>query len=224
MTTVVRLNGVRRGFAEGGAKRGVLDGVDLEIEAGELVAIVGPTGAGKTTLLNVIGGLDGRFEGTASILGQDIRALDDDGRAQLRNASIGFVFQAFHLMEHLDVVENVQVPLWLGDADGDLRERAVEALGRVGLDDRASARVGALSGGERQRVAIARAIVNRPGLVLADEPTGNLDRDTGATIIALFDEVRRGDTAVVVVTHDPRVADRADRVLTLSQGKLQVDA
>ena len=220
MTSVVSLRGVTRGFDEDGAHRQVLLGLDLEVSVGEMIAIIGPSGSGKTTLLNVVGGLDGRFGGSASIFGQALSGLDDDTRTRLRNAQVGFVFQAFNLLEHLSVIENVQVPLWLGSKDGDEHALAQAALQKVGLHDRAASRIGPLSGGERQRVAIARAIVNRPRLVLADEPTGNLDGATGDTIISLFDDIRKDECAVIVVTHDPRVAERADRVLALADGRL----
>ncbi|MCC7385383.1 MAG: ABC transporter ATP-binding protein [Deltaproteobacteria bacterium] len=225
---MVLLENVRRGFRLDGKRRQVLDGLDLRVDAGELVAIVGASGSGKTTLLNVLGGLDATFEGRASIFGQSLSELDDDRRTALRNRLIGFVFQSFHLLEHLSVVENVKVPLWLaaetthGEAEADRAAR--EALARVGLADRAGDRIGPLSGGERQRVAIARAMVHHPRLVLADEPTGNLDAETGAGILKLFDGLRRREgegCAVVIVTHEARVARAADRVLALEGGKLR---
>lgn len=222
MSAAVRLQGVTRGFIEAGHERSVLRGIDLEVRLGELVAIVGPSGSGKTSLLNVIGALDGGYGGTASIFGEALEPLDDDGRTAIRNAHIGFVFQSFHLLDHLSVLENVQVPMWLSrNPAPNEDERAKASLQSVGLDGRQGARVSALSGGERQRVAIARAMVNQPKLVLADEPTGNLDADTGTAIYELFDSLRAdAQCAVVVVTHDPRVSDRADRVLTLRDGRL----
>jgi putative ABC transport system ATP-binding protein len=217
---IVRFAGVERTFGSG---RKVLTGVELEVRVGELVAIVGASGSGKTTLLNVIGGLDAGFSGRAEIFGRSLGELDDDARARLRNELIGFVFQAFHLLDHLSVGDNVKVPLWLSakppSSDDD---RARECLRAVGLEDRSGDPIGPLSGGERQRVAIARAMVNHPRLVLADEPTGNLDAKTGAAIFDLFDQLRKdsGGCAVVVVTHDPRAASRADRVLSLENGRL----
>ena len=224
MPAVVELQGVKRSFREGDRELEILRGVDLTVQAQELVAIVGPSGSGKTSLLNVIGALDGHFSGRARLFGQDLGALDDDGRAGLRNGAVGFIFQAFHLLEHLDVVENVMAPLWLR-TDGLRREEelrlAREALDRVGLAARAEASVTSLSGGERQRVAVARALVNDPRLLLADEPTGNLDDDTAESIHALFDELRRdGERAVIIVTHDRAIAERADRVLTMTDGRL----
>jgi putative ABC transport system ATP-binding protein len=219
---IVRFTGVERVFGSG---RKVLNGVDLEVRAGELVAIIGASGSGKTTLLNVMGGLDASFQGRAEIFGRSLGDLDDDARAALRNELIGFVFQAFHLLDHLSVGDNVKVPLWLSakaasqDSDD---ARARECLRAVGLEDRSGDPIGPLSGGERQRVAIARAMVNHPRLVLADEPTGNLDAKTGSAIFELFDQLRKSGEgcAVVVVTHDPRAASRADRVLSLDDGRL----
>jgi putative ABC transport system ATP-binding protein len=229
-TPIVLFQAVSRSFAEEGKSRLVLDGVELVVAPGELVAIVGASGSGKTTLLNVMGALDGGFRGKASIFGRSLAELDDDARTVLRNRSIGFVFQSFHLLEHLSVLENVKLPLWLGAVGGggergpaDEDARALACLSEVGLADRAGDRIGPLSGGERQRVAIARALANHPRLVLADEPTGNLDAATGQAILGLFDQIRRQSgepRAVVVVTHDPKIAARADRVLTLENGRL----
>lgn len=210
--------------------KAVLTDLDLEVKAGELVAIVGASGSGKTTLLNVMGALDASFGGEARIFGQSLLGLPDDQRTRLRNRLVGFVFQSFHLLEHLSVEENVKVPLWLGEAtksDGDEQARALEVLKLVGLGDRGAESVAHLSGGERQRVAIARAIVAHPRLVLADEPTGNLDENTGSSVFSVFDAIRRreGDgCAVIIVTHDRRVASRADRVLVLENGRLTPEA
>jgi predicted ABC-type transport system involved in lysophospholipase L1 biosynthesis ATPase subunit len=224
VAAVVELSGLRRTFGDGAKRRAVLDGVELTIQAGELVAIVGASGSGKTTLLNVMGALDASFEGEARLFGTSLRGLDDDARSTVRSERVGFVFQSFHLLEHLSVVENVEVPLWLLDPtpeEAEAQRRARAALASVGLGDRADDTIGPLSGGERQRVAIARAVVHQPRLVLADEPTGNLDAETGASILGVFDQLRReAERAVVIVTHDPRVAPRADRVLTLRDGKL----
>ncbi|MBI2375269.1 MAG: ABC transporter ATP-binding protein [Deltaproteobacteria bacterium] len=219
MTEVVRLERVVRKHGP----RTVLDGVDLEVRAGELLAILGPSGAGKTTLLNVIGALDASFEGRATLFGHALGGTTDDARTRLRNELVGVVFQSFHLLEHLNVIENVEIPLWLGAPRGDERALALRALEAVGLADRASSRIGPLSGGERQRVAIARAVVTSPRLVLADEPTGNLDAETGASILDIFDGLRKRveGCAVIVVTHEESVARRADRRLRLSRGRLE---
>jgi predicted ABC-type transport system involved in lysophospholipase L1 biosynthesis ATPase subunit len=228
----VALRGVRRAFSEGGRTRHILSGVELTLRPGEWVALVGTSGSGKTTLLSAIGALDAGFEGEATVLGESLRGLDDDARTDLRNRLVGFVFQSFHLLEHLSVLENVEVPLWLSRAGGsaeEIQRRARAALERVGLGGREQARVPGLSGGERQRVAIARALAPGPRLLLADEPTGNLDDTTGEAILDLFDALRRPepgepDRALLVATHDPRVARRADRVLRLVDGQLAEDS
>jgi ABC-type lipoprotein export system ATPase subunit len=226
---IVELRGVTRSFSDGRTTRDVLRGVDLTVHAGELVALVGASGCGKTTILNVLGALDADVGGHVTIAGCVLSALDDDARSDLRNRTIGFVFQSFHLLEHLSVGQNVEVPLWLSRARVSRAEevaRAKEALDEVGLGGRLHDAVRPLSGGERQRVAIARAIINRPTLLLADEPTGNLDRDTGRSIYALFDRIRRASPApegcaVVVATHDPELAKAADRVLTVKNGRIE---
>jgi ABC-type lipoprotein export system ATPase subunit len=221
---VAKLEGVGRTFRDGARSREVLSGIDLEVSAGELVALVGPSGCGKTTLLTILGALDSEYVGTAELMSKRLDDLSEDERTALRNERIGFVFQAFHLLDHLTVEENVEVPLWLLPKRPPRREeraRAKEVLDLVGLGDRLDEPVPSMSGGERQRVAIARAVVNRPKLLLADEPTGNLDRDTGALIFEIFDRVRREqECAVVVATHDQALASRAGRVIRLSGGRL----
>jgi ABC-type lipoprotein export system ATPase subunit len=223
---LIELAEVRRAFNDGDTRREVLRGISLSVDAGEMVALVGSSGCGKTTLLNVIGCLDDDYQGEAKLLGQSLSALDDDQRTRLRNERIGFVFQSFHLLEHLTVIQNVQVPLWLSQVRLDVDEekrRAREALEIVGLADRAEGSVRPLSGGERQRVAIARALVNRPTLLLADEPTGNLDRETGRAIYGIFERVKRTEDrpcAVVVVTHDVELAKNVDRTITLAEGRI----
>ncbi len=224
-TAIAQLVGVTRRFSD--PPRTVLTSVDLSVHAQELVAIVGPSGCGKTTLLSILGALDASYEGEVALLGRSLGPLSDDERSSLRNASIGFVFQAFHLLEHLSVVENVEMALWLLPKPLSTRvsrERASEALVLVGLGGRGDERVGRLSGGERQRVAIARAVVNSPRLLLADEPTGNLDAGTTGVVLDIFNDIRRQaepGCAVVVATHDPDVAARADRVLRLTDGRLE---
>ena len=223
---IIKLEGLTRRF-DGGESRTVLDGIDFEALPGEMIALVGPSGGGKTTLLSIMGALDTGYEGQAVLLGQRLDQLDDDKRSRLRNEAIGFVFQAFHLLEHLSVVENVELALWLlpeGVAADEARRRASAALADVGLAGRESEPVARLSGGERQRVAIARAVVNHPRLLLADEPTGNLDGETGKVILEIFDQIRKRETpgcAVVVATHDQGLAERADRVVRLVNGRLE---
>ncbi len=221
---IVSLTSVKRSFEEGGRRRDVLAGIDLEIGAKQMIALVGPSGCGKTTLLSIVGALDAGFDGSAHLLGQDLAALDDDARSRLRATELGFVFQAFCLLDHLTVRQNVEVPLWLLDDGPDAdtaAKRASEMLERVGLGGREGQSVMQLSGGERQRVAIARAMINRPKLLLADEPTGNLDTETGARIFGLFDAMRAEEgCAVLVATHDAAMAERADRVLRFEQGRV----
>jgi ABC-type lipoprotein export system ATPase subunit len=225
VSAVVALSGVARSFEEGGRRRDVLAGIDLEVNAGEMVALVGPSGCGKTTLLSIVGALDAGFAGRAELLGRDLAKLDDDTRSGLRAAQLGFVFQAFCLLDHLTVRQNVEVPLWLLDDGPDAEasaRRASEMLERVGLGGREAESVMQLSGGERQRVAIARAMINRPKLLLADEPTGNLDPKTGARIFELFDAIRGEEgCAVLVATHDAALAERADRVVRLDGGRVE---
>jgi putative ABC transport system ATP-binding protein len=200
----------------------VLKGITLSIEPGEFVAILGPSGSGKTTLLGLLAGLDRPSEGSVTIDGQDLGRLTEDERARLRGEKIGFVFQTFHLIPTLTARENVQVPLELRGAAAP--QEAAELLARVGLGDRGHHYPAQLSGGEQQRVAVARAFSNRPRIVFADEPTGNLDAATGATVIDLLTEFnRRMGTTLVLVTHDRDLAARAHRVIRLSDGALVAD-
>ncbi|MEL7368413.1 MAG: ABC transporter ATP-binding protein [Myxococcota bacterium] len=219
---IIRLAGVARRFTS--PPRTVFSDVDLEVDAGEMVALVGPSGGGKTTLLSIMGALDSRFSGRVDLVGQSLSGLSDDALSRLRGETIGFVFQAFHLLDHLSVVENVELALWLigaSVAPAEARERASEALSNVGLGGRDDERVAQLSGGERQRVAIARAVVHQPRLLLADEPTGNLDAKTAEVIVRIFDEIRQqAKCAVIMATHDLALAGRADRVVRLADGRL----
>jgi putative ABC transport system ATP-binding protein len=200
-----------------------LRGVSLSIGAGELVAIVGPSGSGKSTLLNLMGALDRPTEGTVRIHGEDLAALDDDGVTRLRRDRIGFVFQFFNLLPTLSALENVMLPsLLAGQATKEVRARALAQLEAVGLGSRKGHRPDQLSGGEMQRVAIARALVGEPPLVLADEPTGNLDTKTGHEILELLIGAATART-VILVTHDLRIAERADRILSIRDGKVESD-
>ncbi|HET9752092.1 MAG TPA: ABC transporter ATP-binding protein [Myxococcales bacterium] len=201
----------------------LLRGVDLEVRRGEFVAVEGQSGSGKSTLLHLIGGLDRDFEGEAHVLGCDLRAVSDAELSALRHTRIGFVFQSFNLLPALTALENVLLPDFFGDGVPDAGRRAREALERVGLLDKAGARPSALSGGERQRVAIARALLSQPPLLLADEPTGNLDARTGEGVIALFRQLHAEGMTLLIVTHEARVSHAASRVLVLRDGKLELD-
>ena len=203
--------------------RQILSALTFAVRKGEFIAIMGESGSGKSTLLNLIAGLDTPDSGTVRIGGVDLMALDDDGRTRLRRARVGFVFQSFHILPHLTVAQNVELPLvLLGVPAAERQHRTAEMLHAVGLAERHGSPPRELSGGELQRVAVARALVHRPALVLADEPTGNLDPDTAATVLALLGEqVRAAGAAGVLVTHSAIAAARADRVLTLAHGRLQ---
>jgi putative ABC transport system ATP-binding protein len=221
---VIALAGVDKSFRDGDREVPVLRGVDLEVAAGELVAIVGPSGSGKSTLLHVTGGLDRDYRGRVSVDGKELSRLSARELGRLRNATIGFVFQSFNLLPGLSAVENVMLPGMLredaGEPLGAVRSRAADALVRVGLAGKALAPPARLSGGERQRVALVRALFARPRVLLADEPTGNLDAGTGADVIRLFSELAADGMAVLVVTHEERVSRAASRVLQLEQGRL----
>jgi putative ABC transport system ATP-binding protein len=222
---VIALRGVTKSFRDGDREVPVLRGVDLEVRRGEVVAIVGASGSGKSTLLYVAGALDGDYGGEVTLAGRALRGLSPVDRADLRNRAVGFVFQAFNLLPGLSALENAMLPGVLrrgADAAplGQVRARASEALARVGLAERAGARPGRLSGGERQRVAIARALATRPSVLLADEPTGNLDAVTGEEIIRMFEALAREGLTVLVVTHEERVSRAASRVLHLREGRL----
>jgi putative ABC transport system ATP-binding protein len=202
-----------------------LRGVSFTVLSGELVAIVGPSGSGKSTLLHILGTLERPSDGTVRIDGADVATLTDRRLAALRARSIGFIFQQFFLSEHTTVLENVADGLLYGGAGlAERRERAAEALSRVGLADRARFRPGRLSGGERQRVAIARALVGRPAIVLADEPTGNLDSKTGAAIIELLHELNADGATILVITHDSGIAARLPRQLHVLDGQIVADS
>lgn len=222
---MIVLEGVSRTYheTEAGAVA-ALKPLSLTIESGTIVAIVGPSGSGKSTLLNLLGGLDRPSTGRVVLAGTDIGALDDDARTLVRRTRIGFVFQFFHLLETMTARENVMLPAKLAGAPhAELQARATQLLERVGLGHRLDHLPQQLSGGEMQRVAVARALVMDPPVLLADEPTGNLDSDTGATVLDLLTHVVDGRRTIVLVTHDAKVAARAQRVLTLRDGSLVSD-
>ncbi|PHQ38474.1 ABC transporter ATP-binding protein [Halorubrum persicum] len=215
----VELRGVTKRYPGGGAEPVVaLDDVDFAVEPGEFVAVVGPSGSGKSTLLNVLGLLDDPTEGWRLLDGTDVTELTVAERTAARKESIGFVFQDFHLLPTLTAVENVALPTAFDP--GDASDRAADLLGRFGLGDRLDHEPSELSGGQKQRVAIARALINEPAVLLADEPTGNLDTETGESILAEFERVKTEGVAVVAVTHDPLVEEFADRVVELTDGVL----
>jgi putative ABC transport system ATP-binding protein len=218
---VVRLRDVTKSYGEGAGKTQVLRGVSFDIEKGELIALVGQSGSGKSTLLNIIGGLDRPDAGEVEVLGIDAMRAVDATWAKMRNASIGFVFQAFNLLDHLSVLENVTLPAAFTRDGKDVNGRGREALRRVGLSDFAKRRPGELSGGQKQRVAIARALFNSPSLLLCDEPTGNLDSETGKEVIDFFRELNAKDgVTLLIVTHERRVSSVAKRVIAMRDGML----
>jgi putative ABC transport system ATP-binding protein len=219
---LVTLRGVCRAYPRGATRVMALAGVDLEIRAGEKLAIMGPSGSGKTTLLSILGCLDRPTSGEQLFGGQPVAGLEDDALSRLRNREIGFVFQAFHLIPQLTVAENVETPLqYAGVPEAEWRPRGLRALERVSLAGRADHRPSELSGGEAQRAAIARALVTRPRLLLADEPTGNLDSATGEEIAALLDELHAGGATVVLVTHNEALGRRAERLVRLRDGRVE---
>jgi putative ABC transport system ATP-binding protein len=199
-----------------------LRGVDVAVAAGEYVAITGPSGSGKSTLMHILGCLDTPTAGSYSIDGEDVSRLDGRRLARVRNRKVGFVFQTFNLMPRLTVEENVALPLKYrgGLSRAERRARARALLARLGLDDRLRHKPDELSGGQRQRVAIARALVGEPAILMADEPTGNLDSKAGATVLATFDELHRAGHTIVLVTHDPNVAARAGRIIHIADGQV----
>ncbi len=222
MNTLIHLENIVREYQMGEEVVRALRGVTLSIEPNEYVAIMGPSGSGKSTLMNIIGCLDTPTSGQYFLEGEDVSDLDDNELAEIRNKKIGFVFQTFHLLPRYTAVRNVELPLIYAGVPADERyERAVAMLAKVGLGDRLFHKPNELSGGQRQRVAIARALINNPSLLLADEPTGNLDSRTGAEILALFDELWRQGNTIILVTHEPHVAQHANRIIHILDGQIQ---
>jgi len=218
---VIRLEKICRTFAVGDGEVRALVDIDERIGDGEHVAIMGPSGSGKSTLLNILGCLDRPTSGSYELDGREVSSLDEDELTALRRHHIGFVFQFFHLVPRLTALENVELPMiFAGVAPSERRRRALDAIGNVGLNERAGHRPDQLSGGERQRIALARATVMSPGLLLADEPTGNLDSVSGRQVLDLMDRMNDGGLTLVVVTHDPAVARRADRALVMTDGRI----
>ncbi len=221
---MIMAEGLEKTYTSGGRPLQVLHSLDLEVASESFVAVVGPSGSGKTTLLGLLAGLDEPTAGRVQLDGQDLFALTEDERAEFRARSVGFVFQTFHLLPTLTALENVLVPLELRGRGREARDRAVSLLERVGLGDRMSHYPAQLSGGEQQRVALARAFANEPKILFADEPTGNLDLETGATIVSMLEELNReARTTLVLVTHDTQIAGRAHRVVGLKGGRIVSD-
>jgi putative ABC transport system ATP-binding protein len=222
MGPLVRAEGVRKIYRNG-SRVEALAGVDVQLRAGELVAVVGPSGSGKSTLLNCLSGLEHLDEGRVEVEGHDLQRLSDDERTDWRARRMGFVFQASNLLPVLSAVENVEVPLLLAGARRrDVRRRAMESLDAVGLAERADHRPNQLSGGEQQRVAVARSLVHEPAVVWADEPTGNLDSESGEQVVGLLAAVAATGHTVVLVTHDAVLAERADRTIRMRDGRIEI--
>lgn len=220
--SVIEARGLWKSYVMGGEEIHALAGVDVTVERGEYVAIMGPSGSGKSTLMNVIGCLDTPTKGSYRLNGREVSTMEDDELAMVRNREIGFVFQTFQLLPRAPAIRNVELPLvYRGLRAQERHERARKALQRVDLGNRLEHRPNELSGGQRQRVAIARALVSEPSILLADEPTGNLDTATGGEILTLFDELHAQGHTLIVVTHEKEVADRARRALHLRDGRVE---
>ena len=223
-SAVLRLEGVHQVYGTGEAAVHALRGIDLEVAAGDYVAIMGPSGSGKSTLMNLLGCLDVASEGVYELAGHDVRTLTERELAKVRNQEIGFVFQSFNLVPRMTALANVELPLVYGGVKrAERRRQALEALDLVGLANRADHQPQELSGGQQQRVAIARALVTSPTLVLADEPTGNLDSESTEEILSILDSLAQAGRTIVIITHEENVAERAHRILTISDGLITGD-
>lgn len=221
---VIEIRGIIRDFKLGQEIVHVLKGIDLDIKRGEYVAIMGPSGSGKSTLMNLLGCLDTPTAGIYRLNGKDVSQMSDDELADIRNTEIGFVFQTFNLLPRTTALDNVALPMvYAGKSKKDREVRATEVLTDVGLADRMDHKPNQLSGGQRQRVAVGRALVNKPSIILADEPTGNLDSKTGTEIMALFDQIHAAGNTVIMVTHEEDIAAHAKRVIRLRDGIIESD-
>jgi len=224
MSLVIKIRNIIRDFPLGQEVVKVLKGIDLDIERGEYVALMGPSGSGKSTLMNLLGCLDTPTGGSYELNGKDVSNMSDDELAEIRNKEIGFVFQTFNLLPRTTALENVALPMvYAGASKSERKIRAEEVLTDVGLADRMDHKPNQLSGGQRQRVAVGRALVNKPSIILADEPTGNLDSITSLEIMGLFDEIHRQGNTVIIVTHEEEVAEHAHRVIRLRDGVVESD-
>ena len=224
MSRVIEIRNIIRDFPLGAETVHVLKGIDLDIERGEYVAIMGPSGSGKSTLMNILGCLDTPTGGTYILNGQDVSKMTDDELAEIRNKEIGFVFQTFNLLPRTTALDNVALPMiYSGKSKADRVKRATKVLQDVGLADRMDHKPNQLSGGQRQRVAVGRALVNEPSIILADEPTGNLDSKTSLEIMQLFDDIHAAGNTVILVTHEEDVASHAHRIIRLRDGLVESD-
>jgi putative ABC transport system ATP-binding protein len=224
MSLVIKIRGIKRDFPLGQEIVKVLKGIDLDIERGEYVALMGPSGSGKSTLMNLLGCLDTPTAGSYELNGADVSNMTDDELAEIRNKEIGFVFQTFNLLPRTTALENVALPMiYAGASKNDRTKRAEEVLTDVGLADRMDHKPNQLSGGQRQRVAVGRALVNKPSIILADEPTGNLDSKTSVEIMKLFDDIHAAGNTVILVTHEEDIAMHAHRVIRLRDGMVESD-
>jgi putative ABC transport system ATP-binding protein len=221
---LIKITDIKRDFVLGNEIVYVLKGIDLEINKGEYVALMGPSGSGKSTLMNLLGCLDTPTSGTYILNGKDVSQMRDDELAEIRNKEIGFVFQTFNLLPRTTALDNVALPMiYAGYSKSERNKRATEVLQQVNLADRMDHQPNQLSGGQRQRVAVARALVNRPSIILADEPTGNLDSKTSEEIMALLEEIHKNGNTIIVVTHEEEIAAHAKRIIRLRDGMIESD-
>ena len=224
MSNLIKIRNIRRDFPLGNEIVYVLKGIDLDIDKGEYVAFMGPSGSGKSTLMNLLGCLDTPTSGTHILNNRDVSSMSDDELAEVRNTEIGFVFQTFNLLPRTTALDNVALPMvYAGASKADRHKRAEEVLKDVGLADRMDHKPNQLSGGQRQRVAVGRALVNKPSIILADEPTGNLDSKTSVEIMALFDDIHAAGNTVILVTHEEDIAKHAHRIIRLRDGVIESD-